>query len=306
MEKISNLLVYEWNAWDGFLVSHLVDEDQRFQASFEDRPDALHSAMTDDIDAVLLQINLSLPSAIPRNRSGFLEYCRSRTILVLNGKVENITKRHLHHLLDDAGITSAKAELAGDPEEALFVKSTLNCGGEPEHRLPASVRDSYQADIAGARIVKHDEYYFARRKHIDRDVWGDNSVVVERYITNPDNSFYRVYGFGDSIIVVTAHSDALIKKLSGCERDTNIMFSRSKIMSADLRLPQNLQSVLVRFLKKIPLQYFCLDIVHDNEQAYIIDLNLTPYSGRSSQNYEVCQFLIEGFGNLLRQTERCH
>lgn len=304
MEKVSNLLVYEWNAWDGFLVSHLVGEDRRFRANYEDGPDDLGDAITDDVDAVLMQVNLSLPSAFPANRFALLRYFHSMALPVLNGNAVNITKRYLHGVLDRARIASAQADRSGDPDEMLFVKSNLNWGGEPEQRLPESAQANYPAEIACARIARHDGYYCARRKDIGVDVWSDDTVVVERYITNPEDSFYRVYGFGESVAVVKAHSDAQLKKICGSPRDTNATYSRREILSKDLGLPQDLQGVLARFLSQTSLQYFCLDIVHDLERAYIVDLNLTPYSGWSSQTARICQFLIDGFGEFLHQSKR--
>jgi hypothetical protein len=52
------------------------------------------------------------------------------------------------------------------------------------------------------------------------------------------------------------------------------------------------------------LAYFCLDLVHDGQRHYIIDLNLTPYSDPRRQTAEIREFLIRGAERFVRRAAR--
>ena len=50
----------------------------------------------------------------------------------------------------------------------------------------------------------------------------------------------------------------------------------------------------------IALDYFCLDIVHDTNEFFIIDLNLTPWSGVQEQSKDATEFLCQGANSYLK------
>ena len=301
--RLSNILVYEWKAWDGFLISKLVEDRCRVTVSFSDDFARLDSAITPEIEVVLFQINLTMSHQFPQHRQHLIESLRDRGLKVFNCAIDDITKRNLHTLLNEAGIPSAKAEREGNPTELLFIKSNLNWGGEKESGISASELEKYGVDVPGNRINQHSSYYTTMRKYLPEEVWEDSTVVVERYVENPENSFYRVYKIGQSIVVVKAHAPELIKKISGHKDDINHLFSKDAILLNDTHLPRNLQRVIRQFLLNIDLEYFCLDLVHDMNNFYIIDLNLTPFHGSHDANPVVNNFMIKG---ILQQIKNPH
>ena len=151
-------------------------------------------------------------------------------------------------------------------------------------------------------IRNWDCYFRARRSDIDPALWHDTSVVIERYIENHEQSFYRVYCFGESIVVVKAHSSKLIKKIDEHLEDRNTYLTRDQIMGKTCDIPMPLQKTIRRFIRSYPIDYFCLDIVHDTSHFFIIDLNLTPYSGLGPQNSQATDFLIEGGRQLAKSS----
>lgn len=283
-----SVAVYEWQAWDSFLVSHLVDAAGRVTASYDDPPDVLARALDAGADAVLPQINLSHGARFPHRRAAILDYCRGRGAVVLNASIGDIRKRTLHALLAGAGLPTAAAAPEGDGDEWLFVKSNLNSGGRPETRW-----------LGGEPALGPREYYRTQRKAIRPEVWADERLVVERYVDNPVGSFYRVYRFGDAVVVVKGHSRSLIKKLSGHPDDVNHPYWLHDVVAGNTHLPDGLGATLSRFFATIPLEYGCLDIVHDLTDYYVVDLNPTPYSGVDEENAAMVAFLQEGAGRHL-------
>ena len=298
MAKLANVLVYEWKAWEGFLISHLIADYCRLTASYDDTSIDLEKGLSPNIKAVLLQINLSRSKDFPRRRRELINLFNARGILVLNSGVEDITKRNLHRLLETANLPHLAATPQGNADEVLFVKSNLNYGGVAEQNLPEHLHTCI-AGSHGGTIDRHDGYYVAPRKDLPLNIFSDDTVVVERYISNPEHSFYRVYGFGDGIVIVKAHSKSLIKKISGSASDINYCYSREEISKGRTDLPPNLTHTLQAFINAVALDYFCLDIVHDLSSFYIIDLNLTPWSGVDEQSRDATDFLIQGGLNYL-------
>ena len=294
MEKLSNILVYHWQGWKGFLISHIVTDYCQYEAGYEDDIGTLNNALTPNIKAVLLQINLSKSKYFPKHRAELIQAMRDRGLIVLNKAIDDITKSYLHQILENAGIPNLKAGVNGKADEYLFVKTNLNWGGEVEQRLFTELKQQFVDSVVARPIERHDQYYIVRREDLMAEIWQDKSIVIERYVSNAENSFYRIYTFGDAVVVVKAYSYELIKKISGNSNDQNYCYDREDIVSGKTALPEKLQQTIRQFLVNVELDYFCLDIVHDMENFFVIDLNLTPYSGVQSQTSDVVNFLRQG------------
>lgn len=301
MLKLDNVLIYHWHAWKGFLISHLVADYCQVEAKYDDGIQDLEVHLTPNILAVLFQVNLSCVSYFPAQRQQLIDAMKKRNILVLNTEIEDITKRNLYHLLERAGLKTTKANQTGAAEQLLFIKSNLNCGGVAEQRLPADLQKKLLPE--DAILGRGDDYFMLKRSDICPELWKNTNIVIENYIYNHENSFFRVYGFGDSIVVVKAHSNGLIKKISGDDRDCNIFLRKQQLISQRVELPTALQATIKTFITHYPLNYFCLDIIHDTHDYYIIDLNLTPYSGTDEQNIGVLEFLCDGAQHHLNQVK---
>ncbi len=297
MTKLANILVYEWEAWKGFLISHLIADYCRVPADYSDGPDELARSLTPNIKAVLFQVNLSRQGLYPGKREAIIQFLKQNDIIVLNEHARDISKSALHKLLDQAGIASLRVSPDDDDTMDVMVKSELNWGGEVEQRLPADIRHKMYGQQKRT-ITASDQYYVTRKKELPGDWWQDSSIVVERYIPSADDSFYRVYRFGDSVVVVKAHSPDIIKKISGDSRDVNFFYDKHDLLAGKANLPENLQSVIGRFMTASKIDYFCLDIVHNSmsndDEFYIVDLNVTPYSGVQSQENQAIEFLCHG------------
>ncbi len=300
VRKLDCILVYHWQAWEDFYLSHLIDPSCQVQARYTDDFAAIVDHLTPDIRAVLFQINLSRADLFPERRRQIVRRLQRRGLVVLNCEVEDITKHNLHRMLKRAGVDSLKASRRGPAEELVILKTNLNFGGMNEQRLPPLLRPIFLPEPA-CPINRWDEYYLAQRRNVPRAYWSDSSIVIERYISNPHDSFYRVYGFGDAIVVVEGVAKQLIKKLLGRRDEKHFLLTRRQLLSQKTALPGDLQRVLKRLIAHYPLAYFCLDLVHDGQRHYIIDLNLTPYSDPRRQTSEIRSFLIHGAEQFVRR-----
>jgi len=140
---------------------------------------------------------------------------------------------------------------------------------------------------------------------LQKDVWSDPAIVVERYVTNSEDSFYRVYFSGKQVIIVEAFAPRIIKKLSGDPRDTNYVtdLEHLKAGTADhLELNANLKRTVATFVENTPVEFGSIDIVHDGQDNhYIIDLNLTPYAGTRTHDPFLTNFLRVGITDPTRR-----
>ncbi len=304
--KRSAIAVLEWRAWDGFLLSHVLGKKAvRIETDpFREFPSAQLDFLCDSFTTVCFQINLSVRNRLPLRIGDLTNRLVKRGVYVVNGLVQDIRKSTLHAHLEIIGLPSAKATPSGSADEVLFVKTNLNYGGELERWVPAG-------DIAAGgleHLVSNDlgayQYQTVARGMIEERIWTDQSIVVEKYVTNDEDSFYRVYFSGEQIIIVKAFAQGIIKKLSGDPRDTNFVTDLEAIKTGTDGLPisEKLKNIVATFVELTPVEFGCIDIVHDGrDHHYIIDLNLTPYAGKRKHDPFLTNFLRMGITDPTRR-----
>lgn len=302
-EKVA---VLDWRAWDGFLLRHVVgDLAVRIETDpFGEFPSAQFDQICDSSTTVCFQINLSLRNRLPLGIRELTNRFGARGIHVVNGLVQDVRKSTLHAHLEALGLASARATPAGCPDEVLFLKTDLNYGGELERSLPGdSVAVAGLAHLISSEIGAY-RYQTVARKLLSESTWTDPAVVVERYIANPEDSFYRVYFSGKQIIIVKAFAPRVIKKLSGDSRDTNFVTNLEELKAETnhAELSRRLKRDVATFVEKTPVEFGCIDIVHDGQDNhYIIDVNLTPYAGTRAHDPYLTNFLRAGITDSSRR-----
>ena len=295
--------VLEWRAWEGFLLTHVLGDDaERIEVDpFRELPSEQLDRICDSFTTVCFQINLSVRTRLPLRIRDLTNRFVERGVFVVNGFVQDIRKSTLQTHLETIGLASVKVTPSGSSHEVLFVKTDLNYGGDLERWLPpesiaaAGFEHLVSPDIKGA-------YYYKTvlREMLPAEIWNDPAIMIEKYIANTENSFYRVYFSGERVIIVKAFSPGVIKKLSNDRRDTNYVsdLEHLKAGTDELGLSEKLKRNLVTFLEQSAVEFGCLDIVHDgNDNFYIVDLNLTPYAGRRPIDPFLTNFLRAGLGN---------
>ena len=299
----NKVAVLEWRAWEGFLLTHVLGDDaERIEVDpFRELPSEVFDRICDSFKTVCFQINLSVRSRLPLRIRDLTNSFVERGIYVVNGFVQDIRKSSLQTHLETIGLPSVKVTPSGPSHEVLFVKTNLNYGGDLERWLPpesiaaGGLEHLVSPDIKGA-------YYYKTviRQMLSDEIWNDPAIMIERYISNTENSFYRVYFSGERVVIVKAFSPGVIKKLSNDPRDTNYVSDLDHLKTGKdrIELSAKLKRDIVTFLEQSAIEFGCLDIMHDgHDNYYIVDLNLTPYAGRRPIDKFLTDFLRFGIWN---------
>lgn len=308
MGSPNGIAVLEWQAWDGFLLSHVLgDHVMRVKTDpFREFPSEQFDRICDSSSTVCFQINLSVRGQLPLKIGELTNRFLKKDVYVVNGFAQDIRKSTLHKHLEVIGLSSLRADRSGASDEMLFVKTDLNYGGELERWLP---RENI---IAGGleQLVSSElgayRYRTVQREMLREDHWTDRAIVIEKYVTNSEDSFYRAYFSGKQIIIVKAFSPGVIKKLAADERDTNFVtdLEHAKDGTDELPISARLKRDIATFVENTAVEFGCIDIVHDDyDNHYIIDLNLTPYAGKRPHDRFLTNFLRSGITDPSRRKQ---
>ena len=295
----SKVAALEWRAWDGFLLNFVLrDEALRIETDpFNEFPDRQFDRICDSVTTVCFQINLSVRGRLPLRIRDLTNRFAERGVYVVNGLVQDVRKSTLQAHLEMIGLASVKAQRSGPSDEMLFIKTDLNYGGDIERWLPpesiaaGGLENLISADIGAYR------YEAVERGRLQDAVWKDPAILVEKFISNDDDSFYRVYFSGKQVIIVKAFARGTIKKMSGDPRDTNFVTDLEALKAGIDKLPisATLKRDVATFVENTPVEFGCIDIVHDgHDNHYIVDLNLTPYGGPRASDRFLSKFLRLG------------
>lgn len=294
--------VLEWQAWKGFLLTHVLGDDAvRIETDpFRELPTKEFDRICDSFTTVCFQINLSVRGRLPLRIRDLTSRFVERGVYVVNGWVQDIRKSTLHAHLEAIGLSSLKAAPTGSSDEILFVKTALNYGGDLERWLPTeSIAVAGFEDLISTDIGAY-HYKTAERQMLQKDVWTDPAIVVEKYVANAEESFYRVYFSGEQVVIVKAFAPGIIKKLSNDPRDTNFVTDLEHLKAGkdNLSISATLKADVATFVENTPVEFGCIDIVHDgHDRHYIVDLNLTPYAGTRVYDDFLNNFLRLGITN---------
>src|SRR5262249_40990551 len=145
-------------------------------------PSAQFDCICDSFTTVCFQINLSVRSRLPLRIRDLTNRFEERGVYVVNGLVQDIRKSTLHAHLESIGLPSLKASPSGSDEEILFVKTSLNYGGELERWLPPeSVAAGGFEHLVSTEIGAY-RYNTVERGMLQENIWTDPSIVVEKYV----------------------------------------------------------------------------------------------------------------------------
>ena len=292
--------VVEWQAWDGFLLAHILgDEALRIETDpFREFPPGQLERVCESATTVCFQINVSVRGRLPLRIRELTDRFVERGVYVVNGLAQDTRKSALHAHLEAIGLPSLKAAPSGSADEMLFVKTDLNYGGELERWLsPESLAAGGLAPLISPDIRGAYDYRIVERGMLQEGIWTDPALVVERYVDNAENSFYRAYFSGQQVIIVKAFAPGVVKKLSNDPRDTNFVADLESLQAGtdDLPISAALKRDVATFVENTPVEFGCIDIVHGgHDEHYIVDLNPTPYDGSRVSNVDLYNFLRSG------------
>ena len=287
----AGLAVAESEGWFGFMVEVLYPTAHRITLAPGDKVSSLVASLPSSTRGVLVNINLS-------HSSGFLDLDTPWPVPVLNAGAIDVRKRTLHTRSAALGIPSAHAPESGRPQERVIVKTTLNYAGRPERLL----RERFGARAAPFTKDLSDtsEYVICRRDQVAPSTWKDPSLVVERYITNPEGLFIRAYVVGPAAVVTLAWATSDIKKLSLPQSDRrDYYFWDTAPLGPTSQVAARALAVARPLASSLGADFCGVDCAVDVDGTVIpVDVNKTPYWGHPRQS-PVLAHLRHGFNALI-------
>ena len=276
----AELIAYDWSFWTGYLLPTLWPQADRIRAECD------HSSA--DIVRVLpaqprgltfvFHVDLTDSSLLPKFRQALCRELSTLGVRVVNGRLTDISKRTTQLLCRELGLNVTSALPDGAPDELLIIKTNRNYGGLPETRVPPDVRIRLGIRDRVVSLAADHGYFITPRNRIERDVWLDPDLVIEKYVDNSDKWFYRAYISGELCALSEAREDAAIKRMDRSTDRTTHFFTRS-----NRRLRRDLIAAADAFLRLadgIGMNYGCIDMVRDDAGRFFpIDVNATPHWG---------------------------
>ena len=282
MTTTGTITVYQWRAWNDFLIERLVPEAFVVAAAFEHTVDDVLPTLPSEVSAFLPHLACSVTTNFPVCRLELFSALESRSIRVLNRNVVDISKKALQACCTRAKLPTSLAAKEGDPEELVIVKTNSNFGGKNELTLSDGQRSSLGVRKHSKDVIKGPYQYLVRpRKEIPEGWWTDDNLIIETYIDNEKDIYYRCWITGDHLALIEMSNPARVKKMGKSRLLRHWMINLKKEAEPTLSAPDapaRMVDDLVVFKKHFALDFGSVDIVVDQDRVpYIIDVNSTPY-----------------------------
>ena len=289
---MARLQVVEWNAWQRFLITHIVPDAERVTVT----PGSGLLPVTRRPAPALVHVNLSRPHEVFPDYDGWLAAYEEIGLPVLNGYVFSIDKWAVQHACAAAGLPEVRASRAGDPDEMLIIKSRANHRGLYEQELPAGM----VGDMSPPEWPYPERVHRLARRDVADAIWSDRRIAIERYVSNADGRFQRAYVVGDYVAVATSFSPALVKEMDHRKGVELVSTSAASARPLDPRDPL---SSAFRLAQAMRADFAALDLALDDDGiVHPIDLNTTPTWGRYAElNPRLIGELIDAFRPLTEQ-----
>lgn len=216
-------------------------------------------------------MDLSNLHRVPLRRSELLDKLDRMGIEVWNRRPVDITKSMLRMVNYSVGNPVAPNDRYGPPEEKMLIKANLNSKADPEKRLTPE-----EKKILNIPDLIQINYQVRTRDDIPDRYWSDSNLYIEKYICNAEYKFFRLYLCGKNLVISKGISDNWIQKMFDRYRVKNYLITLGKDSPPDevSSIAQSAENVI----KAYGLDYGILDaVVDDEDNAYIVDINLTPH-----------------------------
>ncbi len=282
------VVAYDLSHWQGFLVPVVVPGTSRMPVVVGETNDDILKRLPDNFTgSFAFHINLTDASRCPENRADLVAHLHSRGIQTLNADVVDISKRFVQAACRRAGLRTTTAPREGDASELLIVKTNRNYGGVPEARLSSDDLDALAISVHAIYKQPDHGYVVAPRRDVPAAAWDDANLVVERYIENKAQLFYRVYVLCNRFAISEGRERAWVKTIGRSERQRLLLFSVDAAGVIDATVPQDLRPAIdavLSFVSVTGMDFGCVDMMRDDEDRfYIVDMNATATWGSETE-----------------------
>jgi hypothetical protein len=301
------LAICECDAWDGFMVEVLYPWAARVSVSPGTRASPLVARIPPAARGVLMHFNASFTRGFVDSEDELRAALVERGQRVLNLGAVDVRKSTLHACCTRLGLSSARADRDGPPNERLIVKTVLNYQGRPERALRARWGDQAAKFTNGLSeaVGGHLDYIVTTRADLPPALWSDPTLVIERFLENPEGFFFRVYVVGPAGVVSVVWVDGDVKKLSvQIRRRHNYYFWTSSAGDTTALGPTTDHALRAltdtrRVAKALDVDFLGADCVIDARgNIAVVDVNKTPYWGHPRQS-PILSHLRHGFNALI-------
>lgn len=288
------IAIYEWHGWLPFLLPTLFPHSTRIQAKLEDWDSDVLGQLPRDTKLFAFHINMTHTAGIPHHRRSLCRQLEKRGIVTLNADATNTSKAFIQAACRRLELQTTLALREGNPEEKLIIKTNWNYGGIGESRVDTPTQrllglGSYSKDM-DAR-----SYKILKRNEVEPEVWLRSDLIVERFIENRQDLFFRAYWLWDRLVISEVIDPLPLKKMGEGIKRKNWFFTLlgdAVIPQGESsRLAQTLGTKIAHFMQATQVDFATLDIVvDDNFNFFIIDVNTTP-SWRATSDDHIIAFL---------------
>jgi hypothetical protein len=285
--ELSPFVVYEWNAWTDFLITKVVTNALRISARLGHDTRRVMAALPADTRTFLFHLDCTRTSRFPRDRSSLVTALAGRGVKMLNVSLDDISKRRLQQVCGTIGLNTVGATRQGDPQQLVIVKTDLNSAGVRERYLSRWQRWRMGIRLSET-ITGREDYRVLRRCEVPPEWWNDNTLQIERYVTNCENAWYRAYVYLDRLVVSRASSEVPVKRMYHASERSNTAFVIDEdgvtSASASHPIPSTVLHAIVQLTRAARLDFGTLDLVVDESgEAFVVDLNVTPFCRDGSE-----------------------
>jgi hypothetical protein len=297
MQNRNEIVVYEWQAWTGFLFPSIFPHSTRLTACIGEWHSDVILRLPANFSLFVFHISLTHTASIPHHRRLLCEELMARDVTVLNADATNISKTFIQATCERLGLKTTTANREGDEQERLIIKTNWNFGGEAESSIPI-----HESRLLGLGNFSPDidsrSYRILKRSEIPDSIWNRTDLVIEHYIENQRNWFYRAYWLARKLVISRVIDPAPIKKMpEGIERQSWFFTMQDNGVDAcgivDREI-ERLSRYLFLFIQETRIDFGAIDVVTDDSTSYyVIDVNTTPFWGGSGHE-DIISFLRSG------------
>jgi hypothetical protein len=300
----------EWQTDDTFLIARLYPDRCSIPVDPAEHAREVLKQLPSGLQYFFFHLNGTFTADFLKSRELLLAGLHERGVTTLNADITDISKSLLQKTcLQTDGLNSTLATREGDPAELLIAKTNLNYAGKIEALLTSRQQRriglSPQSPLMDSVLSRVQEYPVLPRREIPADWWQEPQIVIERFISNSDERFYRIHVLRDRISITDAIVPGVVKKLAGGIKAKHHYFTFAQLDAAHpspATAPEAapaISPVLLNLTRQTRLlqQHLHFDfaaidaVVDDSGNTYLIDVNVTPWAGHTRLDHPMFVFL---------------
>jgi hypothetical protein len=296
----------EWQTDETYLIARLFPERCSIPVDPGEHAREVLKRLPSGLEYFFFHLNGTFTADFLKSRELLLAGLRERGVTSINADITDISKSLLQKIcIQTAGLNSTLASREGDPAELLIAKTNLNFAGKIEALLTSRQQRriglSSQSPLSASALSRVQEYPVLPRREIPAAWWQEPQIVIERFISNSEERFYRIHILRDRIAIIDVIVPGVVKKLADGLKAKFDYFTFAQLDGTD-PLPATRPAIgpvlrditrQTRLLQQhLHFDFAAIDaVVNDSGKPYLIDVNITPWAGDAPLDHSMFKFL---------------